>query len=308
MDPWRSWYAAPEIQEWAQALLVVMSLAGLLLNVLVVYVVGRRRAALTTDVIFMALVGSFDIVACSFALVTSLLRMSGAISHHDPDYCRFDLFLFSTTTFASLIMTSTLSAARYLVVVRNWNLTTRTCLVSTAAFLCLLWIETLGRGLSNPLIVMPSGLYCMPYTRDARGAKLVFEVMYCLLMVPCPVVILASYGLVTRHFHRHIKRTALSSANQLDREMAQPRILVKYMRKKYLRTHLSHLVKLMLVAAIYFVALLPEYTMSIATLLLGAKRTPAIDSVAFLAIFSLSLINPLFVLHINDNHLPRSLD
>ncbi|KAJ9064193.1 hypothetical protein DSO57_1032989 [Entomophthora muscae] len=306
MDGLRSWYAVPELQTWAQAMLVGISLAGLLLNGLVVYVVGKRQVLFTADGIFMALVGLFDMLACGFAFTASILRLGGWLSLSSAYFCTFDLFLFSTTTFASLLLTTALSATRYLVVVRRWEWNTKPFLAVALVYLCLLWIEIISKGLSNPLVLMPSGLYCMPYMHHDTATKIFLEAIYVALFLPCPIIILVSYSLVTLHYHRCLKQSAIDSAHELTKDIGQPRTLVKSLRKRYLRSHLRPLITLVLIIAGYLFSLFPEYAMSLSTLIVGTHRTSTMDCICFLAIFSLSIINPLFVLHINNDHLPQT--
>ncbi|KAJ9059305.1 hypothetical protein DSO57_1003924 [Entomophthora muscae] len=296
----RQMYEMPQLLWEAQVALAMIALWGALLNLCVIYcVVIRRVIPLRADTCLTLMIAVFDMVACVFSLSAEVLRLAGTLTLKTPVFCHLDLFLFGTSTFGSLAMTTVLSFIRYLNVVRGWRVEYKNCFTNALAFLGVVWIVILARGLSNPLVLMPSGLYCMPFAEKASGAKSILEVLYPLVILPCPFIIFISYGCIIRHYHQELRAKAAISVHQIATDLSHSRTLIQSLRNQFVRAHFKNITKLLLILLAYAICLLPEFTMSTLALLFKWYRPNWVDQVAFLAIFSLAIINPIIVLHIH---------
>lgn len=293
-------YAAPELSVPTQMVFFLVAFAGLMLNLVVLFVVLlRRQTSHSSESILMMLVAGFDLVACAFSLLAEQLRIIGVLKIDNATYCYADLFLFSTSTFASLTMTCALSLVRYINVVWRRRISRVVAVGLSLLYLGFVWLVVVGRGVTSPLMLMPSGLYCMPYVQNPTGFGDFLETMYVVLFLPCPLVLMLSYALVTRHYYSVIKRNAQRSA-AMALAKAELSVASALAHNSYVRAHLRNILELVLVVALYLASILPEFVMSICTLLAQTRRTNALDNYVFIAMFSLSVINPLFVLHLNS--------
>lgn len=268
------------MREYFELGLVCLSGVGLALNTLVLYMAALFRQEVAVDTVAMTLVAVLDLAACLFIAVAQCVRWCGG-----GVPCWVDLGLFATASFGSLGMTAMLSAVRYVSIVRGWRVDTRRGILGCLGVLGVLWGVVVVRGLVFPMALMPSQFYCMPVPAYSHPGYVALDLVYSALLLPCPVVIVASYVRVTCHYRRLARpddSPAMSWADQL----------AGYYRRVTL--------KLVLIVVAYFVAIVPEYLLSLLSLVSAFQRTYAQDAVAFLLMFSLAIVNPFFVIHLHE--------
>ncbi|KAJ9087995.1 hypothetical protein DSO57_1027435 [Entomophthora muscae] len=263
--------------------LVCLSGLGLALNLLVLYMATWSSHALAIDTVAMMLVAVLDLVACLFIAVAQTMRWCGV---QVP--CMVDLMVFATASFGSLGMTAVLSGVRYASIVRGWQLDTRNGILGCLVVLGMIWMVVVSRGLLFRMEVMPSGFYCMPIPEYGNDWYVLLDVIYNSLLFPCPVVIVVCYVLVTCHYctlARHDGSSAFPQPMTWSKQLA-----FYYRRITY---------KLVLIVVAYSISIFPEYFLSFLSLITQFQRTYTQDVIAFLLIFSLSIINPFFILHLH---------
>lgn len=291
------------LNTWSETLLVIISILGLISNVVVLKIVfcPRTRSPLEADSILMIMIAIFDVIACCFALVTQFLRWGQIISYLEPlPWCYYDLIIFSTSTFATLALTSALSLVRYLVIVRGWDISWRRSLQMGIILILAVWFVILYRGLENPLLPMPSGLYCMPHAplSAAPIGQIIVDILYSTLVLPFPFLIISCYALVTLHYHRLVDQGSRAVLHQSDGLVYSPSQMQSVV-SQFTKTQRRNTIKLVLIIVAYVLAIGPEYIFSFLNLAIGYNRSANQDCLCFLCLFSISLINPLFVLNLH---------
>lgn len=271
------------------AAMFVLSLAGMAINGLLLYVTYAYCRAKAIDITLIQIIALLDSWICSFMVFSIALRYGVGSSVLDTRgwWCRMSAIAYSGFVLQVLVCAALLALVRYLAIVRGVRINNR-------GFLTLLYTVVAGVSVLFSVLAFncesvlpPSGLYCTPrFTGPSVVARAGGYITLGLLAFSL-VTIPASYLCITLHYQRVM------------RGLKESYSLWRLQRSLY---------SLVLVVVCYTATILPEFVLVALSATRVVERSNVADGIVILMLTSITLVNPLFSLLLHNDIYREFLD
>ncbi|KAJ9066897.1 hypothetical protein DSO57_1020681 [Entomophthora muscae] len=257
-----------------RVLAVMLAVPSLALNGLVILALLRRGTGWAIDVQLMFLIGVLDTMCAMFVFVLQIAqKATGSLLIDQPVWCTLSAIMCEATVVSAVVLAAMLSMARYLAIVRGRSLATGRWMLGGISAAVVVWLVVYVISLVDEPQAMPSKLYCFPLRLDFSAPRMLFFVLFLLIvLLPSLMVVGGCYSMLLLHLRR----------------------LVSYGEPSAGRGRLF--LKIILVLFSYCLALLPELALLFKEAASKVPRTPGEDATVTLLLFSLTIVNAVFVL------------
>ncbi|KAI0226312.1 hypothetical protein L0F63_003231 [Massospora cicadina] len=257
-----------------RVLTVMLAVPSLGLNGLVLSGLLRRRTGWAIDVQLMFLIAVLDTMCGLFVMVLQISQnVRGETLIEYSGWCTLSVVMCEATVVSAVVLTAMLSLARYLAIVRGCSLRTGRWMVGGIVAIVIIWVVVYMVSLLDQPQAMPSMLYCFPLRSDFKSPGMMAYVLFLLLtLMPSLLVVGVCYCLLLIHLRRLI--------NYGEPALGRGRLIIK----------------IILIVAAYGLTLLPELCLLFKEATSMIPRTPGEDAFVTLLLFSITIVNAIFVL------------
>ncbi|KAI9296530.1 hypothetical protein K502DRAFT_167603 [Neoconidiobolus thromboides FSU 785] len=279
------------VEPWigVDIVLFVIAILSFALNTVIAYLtLFNRNKFLAIDSILISIIAILDSIGSLFLIITQIIKWSiGDEITTTSIFCNFSLLIFISATFISIIVTGILSLVRYLIIVKNYHISNKRFVIIITISLVLLYSIICVAAFTTNLILMPSGIYCLPGNRNTITIKF-FNFMILFFVIPTVFLIPICYLLVLNHY-----RKLIDSLNTGIETIAYK----KSIKKRFFD---STILKFLIVIIFYLICLCPEFILFLYTTFTQQPRLGLADGIVMLFLFSVTLVNGIFVVTLHE--------
>lgn len=259
--------------------MAAIGVVAVALNLFLLRILGQEK--FTIDGGLMMLIATSDLALGAFVVFSVSLRHADAARHAGFGMCLASSVVFNAATVVTPVLVAQLSMVRYLAIVRGQHVSRGYVGVSLLA-MGLVWCLFLWRGLTSPLVLLPSGIACTPRYWGRRVADKLFGLPILAIALPSLVATPVCYYRIMAHYWAMLS---------FDGHGAQ-------LAKRQLRRQASY-IALFMVA--YAVAFLPKLAHVLLTTAFAYRRTALADGLVMSLLFTITVTNALFTLLLHED-------
>ncbi|KXN68454.1 hypothetical protein CONCODRAFT_18970 [Conidiobolus coronatus NRRL 28638] len=269
----------------------LISILGLLFNVLVVYIMLFRHRSKQIDIVFMTIIAAVDILIALTVIVSQIAKWATFHSILVNDwFCQYSGLIYMLLTMTSIDGVGLLSIIRSLAIANDikiksiyWYLIMGVLLIFNIIFS--------GFGVVNKIMrIMPSQAYCQPSFSKNSFSKVYSGVMVGKFFLMF-VAIVISYICIT------IKYCKLMAEFSAPKNLTSDYLVGE---RPALVFQKGVIVRLFILIFMYMLCFMPELVTLIYNISTRTERDPIADSVAGAAMNLTILVNSVFVLFYHE--------